>query len=168
MPTKRAALMCVVALFLCACASSSPRLASAEVRKWFDNSVHQPPLAARSRWTAGEHEELLRRVGLADVVAVGTISLVTDTRFHQQQRGQTVAFSPKEVLHGKLEQGSAVHLSLARAMPEMSAATQERFMIFIKRYGDDGPAFRWVLYRSSDALVDQVRAMYRWLSRKGR
>jgi len=74
-----------------------------EMRRWFDNSTVGPNDESVDGWTRRDEELFLRRIGYADVAAIGTVRMVTTFSHHRSPRQVALAFRPRELLYGTLE-----------------------------------------------------------------
>ena len=155
--------------------------ASSQKPKWngttfFTNQsvrVQDPP---RTHWSRQDEELLLRRMGYADMVAVGTLRLVTQCNRSEVARQLTLAFHPQEELFGALEEqldgAGEVLIQLDpssedfnRALNVQQEMVGTRYLVFFKREPRSGK-LHWAFYSPSDRLLTEVRARYRWLSKK--
>jgi hypothetical protein len=163
--------------------------------RWYDDTSVVPPEPDRRYWTRRDEDLLQRRMGYADVAALGRLRLVNlESAFSSPQR-LALAFEPLEVFYDDdllEEQGGELVLVLKGGDTDFElAAMREAFLpgrryLLLAKYkplrvpgGGTGwraslwrpdPAARkelhWVLYRPDPLLVQQVRTMYRWLEDK--
>jgi len=147
---------------------------------YFENTSVKPGEPPRRLWDSVDEELLLRRMGYADTVAVGTIRLVSKYE-HRGRSGQlALAFRAREVLYGSLNEDqdtegeltlrldpSAADYSLARKVQSQLPGTH--YLLFLKRRprGGDKPDLRWAFYRPRRKLMAEVRSRYRWLKKAG-
>lgn len=149
---------------------------------WFANSSVSPPEPPRQLWSREDEELFLRRIGFADVVAIGTIRVVTLFSRFEQHNQISVAFRPSEVLYGELKD----HLSKAKELYcrlgpadldfQMALRVQEhlpgtKYVLLLKLKPDERrkkqpPVLRWSLYRPDKRLLAEIRGMYKWLEKK--
>ena len=91
--------------FVFGCGEPKPKRVNWQdaMQVWFSNSSVRPTEPPRDLWTRKDEELFLRRIGFADIVAIGTVRVVTlfSSLGADQQVG--LAFRPIEVLHGSLE-----------------------------------------------------------------
>ncbi len=150
---------------------------------WFANSSVSPPQPPRQLWTREDEELFLRRIGFADMVAIGTIRVVTLFSHFEQHNQISVAFRPSEVLYGELKDHLSKDKELyCRLGPadldfQMALRVQEhlpgtKYVLLLKLKPDERgkkrpPVLRWALYRPDKRLLTEIRAMYQWLDKKG-
>lgn len=146
---------------------------------YFENTSVKPGEPPRRFWDTADEELLLRRMGYADTVAVGTIRLVSG--YEHRGTGQlALAFRTREVLYGSIDQDkdtdgelrlrldpSAADYSLARKIQKQLPGTH--YLLFLKRRPrrDGKHDLRWAFYRPRRKLMAEVRARYRWLKKAG-
>lgn len=150
---------------------------------WFANSSVSPPEPPRLLWTRKDEDLFRRRIGFADVVAIGTIRVMTLFSRFEQHKQISVAFRPSEVLYGELKD----HLSSDKELffrlgPadldfQMALRVQEhlpgtKYVLLLKLKPDERrkkklPVLRWALYRPDKRLLAEIRTMYQWLDKKG-
>lgn len=172
-------LLVLAVLLGAGCASSSTRPAVAwrdGMQSWFDNGSVDPDEPPRSLWDARDEDALMRRLGYADVVAVGTLRLVAQVEDHSRPSQLTLAFGPDELLFGaldeRLDERRQLMLRLDPGSPDFEVARKiqrqlpgTRYLVFFKqRPGLDGARrLLWSFYRPSAQLLAEVRTRYRWL-----
>jgi hypothetical protein len=128
----------------------------------------------REYWSAADEELLLRRMGFADTVMVGTLRLLSQVERGEVTGELTLAFTPEEVLYGTTEGklDGAGELTLqpepgSEEFSRLSRVTQEltgvRYLLFLKRPADG--SIRWGIYRPSPSLLAEVRNRYAALRR---
>lgn len=147
---------------------------------YFENTSVKPGEPPRRLWDTEDEELLLRRMGYADTVAVGTIRLVTNYERRGTSGQLALAFRPREVLYGSIDKDkdtdgelhlrldpSAADYNLAKKIQSQLPGTH--YLLFLKRrpQGDDKHDLRWAFYRPRRKLMAEVRARYRWLKKAG-
>lgn len=150
------------------------------MERWYRNPI-RPSEPPRLYWSRREQDLFLRRVGHADVVALGTLRLINLFSQLGEERQMGLAFHADEVLHGSLEdhldENGELYLSLKPGDQDfyLSVKVQRhlpgtRFVLLIKfkpTPGDNASkprtVVRWSLYRHEKGLVRELRAMFRSL-----
>jgi hypothetical protein len=150
---------------------------------WFANTSVSPAEPPRLLWTRKDEDLFRRRIGFADVVAIGTIRVVTLFSRFEQHNQISVAFRPSEILYGELKDHLTEEKELdCRLGPadldfQMALRVQEhlpgtKYVLLLKLKPDERrkkqpPVLRWALYRPDKRLLTEIRAMYQWLDKKG-
>lgn len=140
----------------------------------FSNDSVEPDRLPRQYWTADDEELLLKRMGFADTVVVGTVRVVSQLAQGGVARRLTLAFQPREVLYGSVEGqvDSDGELTLQpepgtdefrRALRAQKSLPGTRYLLFLKRRG--AGESRWALYQPSAGLLADVRGRYAALKR---
>ena len=133
---------------------------------WFSSDPLDPG-NVRREWTREDEERLLRQMGYADTVAIGTLRLVAQYTPENAPGQLTLAFQPEEVLFGsltgRLDGDGTLPLHPApgqrQNLDELSGA---RFLLFLKQEGEQ---LRWASYRPSAKLLAEVRSRYKSLKK---
>jgi len=197
---QRACLIPIVLLFailgpLSACSKKQRTGWNEQMRGIFNNTSVQPPEPDRLYWSRKEDETFLRRMGHADVTAVGTIRRISTFTAFSNPKRVALAFRPTEVLHGEMDKivdaagEIAVELDEGQldfhlALNIASTIPGRSYLLFLKEKPHPGqkkisgwegsitqptklPAkYFWALYRPDKKLLSEVRAMYAWLKRR--
>lgn len=146
---------------------------------YFESASVKPGEPPRRLWENADEELLLRRMGYADTVAVGTIRLVS--AMERRGSGQmALAFRAREVLYGSLEQDKdaegVLRLQLDPSASDNRMANKilkqlpgTHYLLFLKRRPrkDGKHDLRWAFYRPRRQLMAEVRTRYRWLKKAG-
>ena len=147
---------------------------------YVENTSVRPGEPPRRLWENADEELLLRRMGYADAVAVGTIKLVSGVERRGSSGQLALAFRPREVLYGSLEADrdtggqlrlrldpSAADYRLAKRIQAQLPGTH--YLLFLKRQPrrDGTNHLRWAFYRPRRKLMSEVRSRYRMLKRAG-
>jgi hypothetical protein len=163
-------MMLALVFALSGCRARTPATAPAlPDATWFDNSLHLD-LENERFWGRQDEENLLRQLGYADVVAVGSIQSIGLASHYGAERHLNLAFRPDELLHGTLDQeldrdrqlvvriaASAEAFEIARRVPQWNSSV--RFLLVLKHQcaREGGPGARRALERS-----DQGHCGLRW------
>jgi hypothetical protein len=165
---------CLCLLVLGGCASERPTTRwQPGMKAWFTNDSLHVDADRRKTWTREDEEQLLRQLGHADVVAVGSIHSLQQASHYGAARQLSLAFRPAEVLHGSLEgdldrdrllvvhvapRGEAIRA--ARALPTRPG--QSRYLLVLKRrpLPGGGHQLRWAIYQPSTTLLAHVRSLF--------
>jgi hypothetical protein len=140
--------------------------------KVFSNQSVKPAEPPRDYWTRQDEEMLLRRMGFADIVAVGTLRVVSQCNRSGVPFQLTLAFRPEEQLFGKLEEGEvmlkldATSDDFQRALGVQKDLVGTRYLMFFKRKSEK--ELRWAFYRPTARLLDEIRTRYASLARRPR
>jgi hypothetical protein len=175
----RFGLLLVFLLGFNACASSQ-RVApvwNASMGDWFSNDSVDPYQPPRGYWTDQDEDVLLRRMGYADSVVVGTLRVVSQYGRGEVASELTLAFHADELLFGSLEreldEAGELLLQPEPSSPEFRLALRiqrnlpgTRYLLFLKRQ-PQGKAerLRWALYRPTQQLLQEIRSRYTALRR---
>lgn len=164
-------------ILLAGCAGSAPQGVTwkRSMSEVFDNSSVRPGEPPRRLWTRRDEDRLLRQLGYADAVALGTIRLVNKTSM-RGRRQLALAFKPTEVFHGAisrdLDSDGVLRLRLGPSSRDYHRAARvehqlpgTRYLLFVKRKpGRRGKVrLRWAFYQPRRQLLAEVRARFRWL-----
>jgi hypothetical protein len=144
---------------------------------WFNQGSLDGAMLPRSHWPREEEELLQRRMGFAEVAAVGELRRVTKVARSGQASDLALVFHPDEVLFGsldgQLDDERALPLRLDPASPAFRDALRverrlagSRYLIFLRR--GPGGRFHWACYQPTAALVAEVRARYGWVAARSR
>ena len=148
------------------------------MQRWFDNSSVRPPEPSRRLWSRDEEEMFLRRVGFSDAVAVGSARLVTMHTMLGSPRRIALAFSAEEVIYGDLDpltddQGDLMlpiisgDVDFQLALRVIDYLPGSRYLRLLEeRPTGAGKELRWSLYRPDRPLLEELRAMFRWLEKR--
>lgn len=159
---------------------AAPQRASSwmdHMEAWFNQGSLDGAELPRGHWSREEEELLQRRMGFAEVVAVGTLRRVTQVARSESPRELALVFRPSEVifgsLEGQLDEEGAMPLRLDPSSAAFHAALSvesrlagSRHLLFLRR--GPGGVFHWACYRPTPSLVAEVRARYRWLAARSR
>jgi predicted small lipoprotein YifL len=172
------ALAVLTVLALLGCGPKAPgttSLPDAALRTWFDNSLHLD-LENERFWGRQDEETLLRQLGHADVVAVGSIESIGLASHYGAERHLNLAFRPEELLHGTLDgeldrdrqlvvriPATTEAFEIARRLPEWNGGL--RFLLLLKRAHDDARELCWAIYLPPSRLLAQVRTLFARLPR---
>lgn len=144
-----APLLLAGAILLPAGCSRTPKTAWHDsMERWFSSSAARPTDPPYARWTRQDHDLFLRRIGHADVAAVGTIRLVTTYSMYGATKQVGLLFRPQKVLHGSLEddldEQEELPLRLSDSAPDFRLALLlrdhlpgKRYLIFLKEKPSD-------------------------------
>jgi len=135
-------LIAISTLLGCSRAPRSPW--SEQMPHWFTNAATQPTDPPFTYWTRDERELFLRRIGYADVAAIGIVRAVSSCAHKGNPTKITLAFEPKRMLHGSLdkslnEEGDLLltldeeDLDFRRAVKLGSYLPGRRFLVFFKK-----------------------------------
>jgi hypothetical protein len=151
------------------------------MQNWFDTGSVDPDEPPRQLWDSQDEDTLLRRLGYADAVSVGTMRLVSQYEKHSQPSQLTLAFAPEEVLFGslkaQLDTQRELALRLDRSSQDFELALRvqrqlpgTKYLVFFKQRPDRHGKRRllWSLYKPSKRLLAEVRTRYHWLEQRGR
>lgn len=192
--TLRPAVVLAAAALLTACGDGRVPW-RAEMTRWFNNASVTPTEPDPRDWSRGEWDFLLRRVGFADVAALGAMEGVMTFAELTSAREIGLTFRPIEVLHGSLsgvtdEDGALVltlkpgALDFNNALEAAERVPGRRFLLFLKERpqrrarppaGWEGSLWQppvlekryaWALYRPEPLLLTRVRTMYAWLAHR--
>ncbi len=181
--TKTAVTLALASLtILAGCAGSGKQEIkwSGSMESYFENTSVRPGEPPRRLWEHADEELLLRRMGYADAVAVGTIKLVNGVERRGSSGQLALAFRPREVLYGTLSKDrdddgqlrlrldpTAADYRLAKKIQAQLPGTH--YLLFLKRrHRSDGThGLRWAFYRPRRKLMSEVRARYLMLKRAG-
>jgi hypothetical protein len=133
-----------VAIFVFGCASQPKTKWSEELTLWFGNAAARPTDPPRRHWGRAEEELLLKRIGHADICAVGWISSVGSFERRGKEEQITLTFLPTRMLHGSLsskldKDGQLVlkldgrDLDFRRALLLQRYLPGRRFLVFLKQ-----------------------------------
>jgi len=167
-------------LTMAACGPTTPDPARWQdaMREWYTNTSVRPPEPPRPQWERADEDLLLKRLGFADVVAVGTARVVTLFTMLDTPKRVAVAFLPEEVLFGDLanlidKQGDLLlpvapgDLDFQLALKVLDHIAGSRYVLLLKRKpGVQQPQLRWSLYAPDRKLLAEIRAMFAWLKKK--
>jgi hypothetical protein len=167
--SKASGLMAVLCLTACASHPKHTTAWSSSMGAVFSNQSVKPAEPPRGYWTRQDEEMLLRRMGFADIVAVGTLRVVSQCNRSGVPFQLTLAFRPEEQLFGELED-EEVMLRLdassddfQRALAVQKDLVGTRYLMFFKRKGSN--ELRWAFYRPTRSLLNEIRARYASLAR---
>jgi hypothetical protein len=148
------------------------------MNNWYGNNSIDIDLSHGDQWTRKDEDLLLRRLGHADLVAVGTIRLVTHFSRYNTPRNMSLSFKPEEVLHGSLkgdldqEQLLVMHISPNTHSFDIAKKIQDHptkvhYLVLIKRkpLSNGQHQLRWVIYQPSREIMARVRFLFSQLSR---
>jgi len=133
---------------------------------YFANEALDADDSPRECWTPDDEDRLLRQMGYADTVAIGTLRVVTRYTPSVDRAGQlTMAFRPDEILFGSLSDrlDDEGQLQLHTGPDAPGSQPGARYLLFLKQA--KGKDLRWASYRVSPRLLDEVRRRYAWLRR---
>lgn len=171
---------CLLLVLLANACASSQRVApgwTASMGDWFSNDSVDPYQPPRDYWTAQDEDVLLRRMGYADTVVVGTLRVVSQYGRGEVPSELTLAFHADELLFGSLErqldEAGEVLLQPEPASPEFKLALRiqrnlpgTRYLLFLKRQPQGKTEqLRWALYRPTHQLLQEIRSRYAALRR---
>jgi len=154
----------------CATQSSPTPAWNPSMSHVFSNDDVRPDETPREYWTAEDEELLLRRMGFADTVVLGTLRVLTQYNRGGVATQLTLAFKPDEVLFGKVATDEDDEISLQpdpesqefrSALRLQRSLPGTRYLLFLKQRPGVGP--RWAVYYPSARLLDEVRSRYAWL-----
>jgi hypothetical protein len=168
-----------LAAFGCGHGRSGETEWQASMGRYFANGSVRPPEPPRRLWERGDEDLFLHRMGLADVVAVGVARVVTVHSTFDTPKQVALAFQPREVLHGSLEEvvddDGELLLPLGPDSEDFQLAVKvhphlpgSRYVLMLKKQArkDRPTAVHWALYRPDDQLLAEIRAMFKWLERR--
>jgi len=175
------------------CASTStppPRTGwTPEMSQLYNNEPAQLPGETMQQWSSSDREAFARRIGYADVAAVG----MADTSQTFEGRGcqrHTVTFVAEELLHGSIDRladpTGRIALRLDNVDDEVLSNDRlarrlsgRRFLLLLKQTPhrpqppddavdtcspslatDPAMSYRWVMYWPNAAVVNQLRTIY--------
>ena len=155
----------------------APAKWQASMTRWYQNSSVRPPEPPRQLWERDDEDLLLKRVGFADVVAVGTARVVTLFTMLGSPKRLALAFRPEEVIYGEVdqlkdEQGDLLlpfgpdDLDFQLGLRVFGHLAGTRYLLLLKRQPGEPVRLHWSLYRPDKKLVQEIRAMFRWLQKK--
>lgn len=112
--------------------------------RWFTNAAAQPTDPPYAYWQRDEQELFLRRIGHADVTAIGTIRAVSNFGRQNAPSRVTLVFVPQRVLRGSLEgsleeEGELLlalddeDLDFQRAVKVQRYLPGQRMLVFLKK-----------------------------------
>lgn len=167
----------LVALVSASCASTptDPTVGWRDgMQELFDNGSVDPDEPPRHLWEHQDEEALLKRMGYADVVAVGTLRLVGQFTDHSLPSQLSLAFAPDEVLYGslddKLDAQRELMLRLDPGSRDFHVALRiqqqlpgTRYLVFLKQQPSRQRRLVWSFYKPSKRLMAEVRAQFRML-----
>jgi len=169
----------LVALAAAGCGTAqAPVTWSDDMALYFSNSSVRPSDPPRHLWTQADEELLLRRLGHAECVAIGSTKVVSEYSDLSSAKQLTMAFHPQEIVHGSLEgsldKDGDLMLQLTPSIEDFRLAVQvqrelpgTRYIAFLKRKpAPDGPVWHWALYAHDPALVTEIRAAYQLLEQQ--
>jgi len=149
------------------------------MRQWYTNTSVRPPEPPRLQWERADEDMLLKRLGFADVVLVGTARVVTLFTMLDAPTRVALAFRPDEVLYGEVddltdEQGELLlpvtpsDLDFQLALRVLDHIAGRRYLLLLKRRPDSRrqPELRWSFYNPDRKLLEEIRAMFAWLKKK--
>lgn len=177
---RTAALLAAASSALLACKTSSSAVRwTDEMEQWYPNSSVRPTEPPRALWSRADEELFQRRVGNADVVALGTLRLVTIYRMFDAPRQIGLAFRPQEVLFGSLgawlDKEGELQVPLNPSDEDFRMAAKAnarlagtRYLIVLKRKpsSDDRVVLRWAMYVPDEVLMTELRAMFKWFNKE--
>lgn len=146
------------------------------MESYFANGSVRPPEPPRRLWERKDEDLFLHRMGLADVVIVGVARVVTVHSNFDTPKQVALAFQPREVLHGSIEEvaddDGELLLPLGPESEDFQLAVKvhphlpgSRYVLMLKKQHqkDRPPVLRWALYRPDDRLLAEIRVMFKWL-----
>lgn len=165
---------CLCLLVLGGCATDKPAARwEPGMKAWFTNDSLRVDADRQETWTRADEEVLLRQLGYADVVAVGSIHSIQQASHYGAARQLSLAFRPAEVLHGSLEGDldrdrllvvhvapSGEAIKAARALP--TRPDRARYLLLLKRrpLPGGGHQLRWAIYQPSATLLAHVKSLF--------
>jgi len=159
----------------CASRATTARSWSPQMAALFSDSSLKPDEVPREKWSRDEEDQLLRQMGFADTVAVGTLRLVSQYAPRDTPRQLALAFRADEVLHGSLDKelddARELTLRLDPSSREFRLALHlqqqlpgARFVLFLKHNARG--ELHWACYRPSAQLLVELRTRFAWLARR--
>jgi hypothetical protein len=148
------------------------------MQTWYSNTSIRPDEPPRQLWTREEEELFLRRVGHADVVAIGSVRIVKLFSRLDTARRVSVAFRAQQVLHGTLkglldDEKQLIlpinpgDLDFQMALKTQSHVVGSRYVLLLKlKPGKKQPVLRWAIYRPEQRLLTEIRTMFKWLKKQ--
>lgn len=165
----------------CGTAEPGPARWQDAMQRWYANTSVRPPEPPRAQWERVDEDLLLKRVGFADVIAVGTARDVTLFTMLGAPKRVALAFKPREVIYGTLddltdEQGELLlplspgDLDFQLALRVLDHIAGSRYILLLKRrpHAKGSPTLHWSLYKPDRQLLTEIRAMFDWLKKRGK
>lgn len=165
----------------CGTAEPGPARWQDSMQRWYANTSVRPPEPPRAQWERVDEDLLLKRIGFADLVVVGTAREVTLFTMLGAPKRVAFAFTPREVLYGSLadlidEQGDLLlplspnDLDFQLALRVLDHIAGSRYLMLLKRQplAKGPPTLHWSLYKPDRRLLVEIRAMFDWLKKKKR
>lgn len=149
--------------------------------RWYPNQSVRPAQPPRHLWKHSDEDLFLRRIGFADVVALGSARVVTLYVAFNTPRQLALAFHPEETFYGSLEDDmdddGELLLPLKPGDDDFQLAVKvirhlpgSRYLLLLKKKPSknekEQPELKWALYTPEKRLLVELRAMFKWLEKK--
>lgn len=169
-------LLLVAAAACAACGATMSRASKKHAKPWdpklapvFDDSSDPctPWMTSDEPWAIKERELLTQRGMKADIIAVGQVQDVEDTRFGSTTRQTTLSFLVSRILRGKesdLPGGQTTVLLSASRLEDAGALKRimgKASLLFLRWLPGDKPPFHWHVACLSEGVLEYTKNVLR-------